>query len=118
MLVFVLASFLFARKAQPVLDWKTGILWASPDPCNDTSPFYKETFLIVRDDIVYHLAHSVLIGRKPNVTERGTVKFDMALGDFYLQDEDGRVFKLAVVKKELDPNAQEHLKSGKPPCQP
>ncbi|GEM_PF-3356727 len=41
-----------------------------------------------------------------------------AQGDFFLQDEDGRVFKLSVVKKELDPNAQERLKTGRRPCQP
>jgi hypothetical protein len=41
------------------------------------------------------------------------MRYAMALGDFYLQDENGRVFKLAVVKTELDPTARERLKSWK-----
>jgi len=107
-----------AKKTQPVLEWKTGILWELPDPCNETSPVWKETFLILGDDTLYHVARSSLVGRKPNVTEGQPVQYTIAQGDFYLQDDDGRVFKLAVVKKELDSNAQEQLKRGKRPCQP
>lgn len=107
-----------AKKAQPVLDWKIGILWEAPDPCNDTAPIWKDTFLILGDDTLYHVAKSNLSRHKPNISEGGTVMYTIAQGDFYLQDEDGRVFKLAVVKKEQDPNAQEQLKRGKKPCQP
>ena len=109
---------LSAKKAQPVLDWKTGILWESPDACSDGALVWKETFLILADDIKYHVAHSILVGRKPNVTEGSMVQYAIAQGSFYLQDEDGRVFKLVLVKKEQDPTAQELLKSGKQPCQP
>ena len=107
-----------AEKAQPVvLDWKTGVLWESPDACNTTSPIWKQTFLILADDTLYHVAHTP-IRRKPNVTEGKPVKYDIAQGDFYLQDEDGRVFKLSIVKTEEDPTAQQRLKSGKQQCQP
>lgn len=107
-----------AKKEQPVLEWKTGILWASPDLCNDDTPFYKETFLIVGDNLLYHVAHTA-IRHKPNVTELSTVKFARIQSDFYLQDEDGHVFKLSLVKKEpLDPASEERLKSRKRPCQP
>ena len=112
-------SVSFAKKAQPVLDWKTGILWQSPDPCNYYEGVLdKESFLIIGDDLVYHVSHNFLIGHRPNVTEREPVKYAMDRGYFYLQDEDGRVFKLSVVKKELDPKAQERLKNGQRPCQP
>jgi hypothetical protein len=107
-----------AKKAEPVLEWKTGIFWASPDLCNEISPFYKETFLIVGDNLLYHVAHTP-IRRKPNLTELTAVKFAMIQGDFYLQDDDGRVFKLSLVMKEpLDPASEERLKSRKRPCQP
>lgn len=109
---------LSAKKAQPVLDWKTGVLWAYPDPCYDFLTFDRESFLIISKDIVYHVSHRTPIRRKPNVTEGGTVKYSMPDADFYLQDEDGRVFKLSVVKKESIPNAQERLKNGEPPCRP
>ena len=107
-----------AKKAQPVLEWKTGFLWEVPDPCNETSPLWKDTFLILGDDTLYHVARSNLVRHKPNIREGSTVMYTIAEGDFYLQDEDGRVFKLAVVKKEQDPTAQEQLKRGKKPCQP
>ena len=107
-----------AKKAQPVLDWKTGILWQSPDPCNYyEGAFEKESFLIIGDDLVYHVSRG-FFGHKPNVTEREPVQYAIAGGYFYLQDEDGRVFKLSIVKKELDPKAQERLKNGQRPCQP
>jgi hypothetical protein len=115
--ILLAVSVSSAKKAQPVLNWKTGVLWESPDACNETSPIWKETFLILADDTLYHVAH-IPIRNKPNVTEGKPVKYDIAQGEFYLQDEDGRVFKLAVVKKELDPTAQERLTSGKHPCQP
>ena len=118
-LISVLAvAALSAKKAQPVLEWQTGFLWASPDPCNETSPFYKETLLIVSEDLLYHVAHTP-IRRHLNVTERGLVKFAMIQGDFFLQEDDGRVSKLSLVKKELlDPVARERLKNKKEPCQP
>ena len=111
-------SLLSAKKEQPVLDWKTGVLWEAPDPCNETSPIWKDTFLILGDDTLYHVAKSNLGRHKPNVSEGAKVMYTMAQGEFYLQDEDGRVFKLEVVKKEQDPTAQELLKKGKKPCQP
>lgn len=46
------------------------------------------------------------------------MQYALADGDFYLQDEDGRVFKLAIVKQEADLKAEERIKSGKQPCQP
>jgi len=55
-LVLLLASALAlpalsAKKAQPVLEWKSGILWASPDPCyDDEGVFSRESFLIVADE--------------------------------------------------------------------
>jgi hypothetical protein len=107
-----------AKKAQPVLEWKMGILWETPDPCNETSPIWKDTFLILGDDTLYHVAKSNLGRHKPNIREGDPVMYTIAEGDFYLQDEDGRVFKLAVVKKEQDATAQERLKRGKKPCQP
>jgi len=106
-----------ARKARPVLDWKTGVLWETPDACNETSPVYKETFLILADDTLYHVAF-IPIRRKPNVTERREIKYDIIQGDLYLQDDDGHVFKLSIVKKEQDPAARQLLNSGKMPCQP
>jgi hypothetical protein len=118
LLCFSAISLLSAKKEQPVLEWKNGILWEAPDGCNDASPIWNETFLILGDDTLYHLAHSTLIGRKPNVTEGAAVQYAVAQGEFYLQDDDGRVFKLSVVKKEVDPKAQQRLKSGKLPCQP
>ena len=105
-----------AKKATRSLDWKAGILWASPDPCNRSSGAASESFLIIGDDIVFHVSHRAPIGHKPNVTERGQVKYAMDRGDFYLQDEDGRVFKLSLLKKELDPDAQKRLRSGQRPC--
>lgn len=118
-LVGVLAvPVLSAKKAQTALEWKTGFLWESPDACIDTWSLYRETFLIVDDDTLYHVSHRPSISHKPNVMERSTVQYAIADGDFYLQDEDGRVFKLAVVKKEVDPKAQERIQSGKQPCQP
>ena len=116
-LLWLTVSVASAKKAQPVLEWRTGILWESPDACNETSPVWKDTYLIVDADILYHVAHLPL-RRKPNVTERSTVKYALAQGGFYLQDEDGRVFKLSVVKTEQDPNAPERLKRHKQPCQP
>ena len=107
-----------AKKAQTVLEWKTGVLWEAPDPCNETSPLWKDTFLILGDDTLYHVARSNFVRHKPNIREGSTVMYTIAEGEFYLQDEDGRVFKLAVVKKEQDPTAQEQLKRGKKPCQP
>ena len=107
-----------AKKAQTVLDWKTGVLWEMPDPCNETSPLWKDTFLILGDDTLYHVARSNFVRHKPNIHEGSAVTYTIAEGEFYLQDEDGRVFKLAVVKKEQDPTAQEQLKRGKKPCQP
>lgn len=118
LLAVILTAALSAKKAQPVLEWKDGILWASPDPCNDFSGFNKESFLIIGDDILYHVSRRTPLGRKPNVTEHSPVKYTMADGEFYLQDEDGRVFKLSVVKKELIPKAEERLKNGQPPCLP
>ena len=118
LLIVLAVSALFARKTQPVLDWKDGILWASPDPCYDFLTFNRESFLIIGDDVVYHVSRRTPIGRKPNVTEGSAVKYSMPDNDFYLQDDDGRVFKLTVVKKGSIPNAQERLKSGQPPCQP
>lgn len=111
-------SLASAKKAQTVLEWKTGVLWEAPDPCNETSPLWKDTFLILGDDTLYHVARSNFVRHKPNIREGSTVMYTIADGDFYLQDEDGRVFKLAVVKKEQDPTAQEQLKRGKKPCQP
>lgn len=111
-------SLASAKKAQPALEWKTGFLWESPDGCDDTIPVWKQTFLILAEDnTLYHVAHTP-IRHKPNVTERSMVLYALIQGDFYLQDDDGRVFKLAVVKKEQDPKAQELLKSGRQPCQP
>ena len=107
-----------AKKTQPVLEWKDGIFWESPDPCLDSWDLFKKTYLIIGDGVVYHVSHRPPIGHKPNLTERSPVKYTMADGDFYLQDEDGRVFKLAVLKKELDPKVDEKLKSGKAPCEP
>lgn len=113
------ASGLSAKKAPAVLEWKTGFVWESPDACIDTWGLNKETFLIIGDDdTLYHLSHSTLVSRKANVTERATVKYAIAGGEFYLQDESGRVFKLAIVKTEIDPNAAERLRNGKQPCQP
>ena len=109
---------LFARKAQPVLDWKTAVLWASPDPCYDFLGFSRGSFVILDEDIVYHVSHRTPIGHKPNVTEGSAVKYAMPESDFYLQDEDGRVFKLTVVKKESIPNALERLKNGQQLCRP
>jgi hypothetical protein len=77
----------------------------------------RESFLIIGGDIVYHQSHNIPIGHKPNITERGPVKYAIAQGDPYLQDEDGRVFKLSVVKKDLNPDAQQRLKNGQRPCQ-
>lgn len=110
-------STVAAKKSQTVLEWKTGVLWGPPDPCSDSWDLYKKSLLIVGDDLVYHVTRAP-IGRKANVTEGSAVKYTMADGDFYLQDEDGRVFKLTLVKKEPDPKAQERAKSGKRPCQP
>jgi len=107
-----------AKKAQPVvLNWKQGILWESPDACNETAPLWKETFLILADDTLYHLAHTPIL-RKPNVTEVKPVSYDVAQDGFYLMDDDGRVFKLSVVKTETDPTALEQFHRGKKPCQP
>ena len=119
LLLLVLAvPDLFAKKSQPVLEWKTGILWASPDPCLDSDIlFNRETYLIIADDVVYHVRLG-LMGHKPLVTERGAVKYATAQGDFFLQDDDGRVFKLSVMKKELDPGALDRMNNGKRPCQP
>ena len=111
-------SLASAKKAQTVLEWKTGVLWEVPDPCNETSPLWKDTFLILGDDTLFHVARSNFVRHKPNIREGSTVMYTIADGEFYLQDEDGRVFKLAVVKKEQDPTAQEQLKRGKKPCQP
>ena len=107
-----------AKKAQTALEWKTGFLWESPDACIDTWSLYRETFLIVGEDTLYHVSHRPPIVHKPNVTERSSVQYALADGDFYLQDEEGRVFKLAIVKQEMDSQAQERIKSGKLPCQP
>jgi len=121
--LFILAGVLTAltlsaKKAQIVLDWKPGILWETPDACNEKSPVWKETFIVLAEDnTVYHLAHTPL-RRKPNVTEGKPVRWDVEEGDFYLEDEDGRVFKMGIVKKEMDPNAAERFKNGKQPCQP
>ena len=118
LILILTAPSLFAKKSQPVLEWKTGILWASPDLCLDSDIlFNRETYLIIAEDIVYHVRLG-LISHKPLVTERGAVKYATAQGDFYLQDDDGRVFKLSVVKKELDPGALDRMNSGKRPCQP
>jgi hypothetical protein len=94
-----------------------GILWESPDACNTTSPVWKETFLVLDGDTLYHVAHTPLL-HKPNVTEGKPVRYDVAQGDFYLEDEDGKVFKLSIVKKEEDPTAQDRFKRGKQQCQP
>ena len=118
LIILLAGSASAAKKPQPALDWKPGILWESPNACDETSPVYMDTFLILGDDTIYHLAHNNLIGRKPNVTERSAIMYAIDQGRFYLQDADGRVFKLSVVKKELDPQAQERLKNGKQPCQP
>ena len=115
---FLGVSLASAKKAQTVLEWKAGVLWEVPDPCNETSPLWKDTFLILGDDTLYHVARSNFVRHKPNIREGNTVMYTIAEGDFYLQDEDGRVFKLAIVKKEQDPTAQEQLKRGKKPCQP
>ena len=119
LLVSVLAvSVLTAKKAQPViLDWKMGILWESPDACNETSPIWKATFLILADDTLYHVVYTPIL-HKPNVTERMSVRYVIANGDFYLEDQDGRIFKLSIVKNEQDPTAQERFKSGRQQCQP
>ena len=116
--ILLAVSVLSAKKTHPQLNWKTGILWESPDACIDNAVVWKETFLILSEDTLYHVAHSVVLSRKLNVTEGQPVKYAVAQGDFYLQDEDERVFKLAVLKKELDPAAREKFKSGKQPCQP
>lgn len=112
-------SGLSAKKAPTVLEWKTGFVWESPDACIDTWGLNKETFLIIGDDdTLYHVSRSTLVSRKANVTERATVKYAIANGEFYLQDEGGRVFKLSIVKTEVDLNAAERLRNGKQPCQP
>jgi hypothetical protein len=101
---FQCASASSTKKAQwlRLLDWKTGILWEAPNACDETSRIYKETFLILGDDIVYHVAHIAVL-HKPNITEGQSVRYTVALGGLYLQDENNRVFKLALVKSELDP---------------
>jgi hypothetical protein len=122
LLALALASILVApvvsaKKAPPVLEWRDGILWASPDPCLEYSGFNRQTFLIIGGDIVYHVSHNP-IRHKPNVTEHAVVKYAMAEGDFYLQDEDGRVSKLSVVSKETIPDAHRRFANGEPTCQP
>lgn len=118
LLVSILAvSALSAKKEQPVLDWKNGILWETPDACNEKSASWKATFLILADDTLYHVAYTAVL-HKPNVTEGNPVRWDIEQGDFFLEDEDGRVFKMAIVKKEVDPAAQARFKSGKLACQP
>jgi hypothetical protein len=116
---FLCASASSTKKTQwlRLLDWKTGILWESPNACDETSRIYKQTFLILGDDLIYHVAHIAVL-HKPNITEGQSVRYAVVLGDFYLQDESGRVFKLVLVKSELDPTAKERFKSGKRPCQP
>ncbi|MBZ5576336.1 MAG: hypothetical protein LAP40_07260 [Acidobacteriia bacterium] len=109
---------LSAKKSRTVLDWKTGYVWESPDACIDTWGLNRETFLIFGEDTLYHVSHRLLIGHKAGVMERSTVKYALAGGGFYLQDEAGRVFKLAVVKTEFDPNAMARINSGRQPCQP
>ena len=116
---FLCASASSSKRTQwfRLLDWKTGILWESPNACDETSRIYKQTFLILGDDIIYHVAHIAVL-HKPNITKGQSVRYAVALPDFYLQDENGRVFKLAVVKTEPDPTSRERLKSGERPCQP
>ena len=116
---FLCASASSTKKSEwlRLLDWKTGILWETPNACDETSRIYKQTFLILGDDIIYHVAHIAVL-HKPNIVEGQSVRYAVALGDFYLQDENGRVFKLAVVRAELDPTARDRLESGKRPCQP
>src|SRR5215471_8606417 len=107
-----------ARKAHPViLDWKPAILWELPDACNVTAPIWKATFLILADDTLYHVEHTPIL-RKPNVRERKPISYDIVEDGFYLKDDDGRVFKLSIVKTEVDPNALESFHKGKQPCQP
>ena len=110
-------SALSAKKTPIVLDWKTGILWELPDACNTTAPIWKETFLILADDTLYHVEHTPIL-RKPNVTEGKPVSYDIAQDGFYLKDDDGRVFKLSIVRTEIDPTAFARFHKGKQPCQP
>ena len=97
---FLCASASSTKKAQwlRLLDWN------------------KQTFLFLGDDIISHVARTA-VSHKPNITEGQSVRYALAVSDFYLQDENGRVFKFAVVKTELDPTARERLKSGIRPCQ-
>jgi hypothetical protein len=115
-LLLLAGSDFAARKEKPVFDWKTGVLWASTDPCIQNSGINRESFLIIGDDIVFHVSHGIRIRHKPNVTERGQVKYAMGRGDFYLEDEDGQVFKLNLLKKVLDPDAGKRFQSGERPC--
>jgi hypothetical protein len=115
-LILLGGANLVAKKERQVFDWKTGVLWAAPDPCFQNSGINRESFLIIGNDIVFHVSHGIRIRHKPNVTERGQIKYVMDRGDFYLQDEDGRVFKLNLLKKELDPDAGKRLQNGERPC--
>lgn len=71
LLVGVMAlPVLSAKKAQTALEWKTGFLWESPDACIDIWGVYRESFLIVGDDTLFHVSHRTPIRHKPNVKER------------------------------------------------
>jgi hypothetical protein len=39
--------------------------------------------------------------RRPSVTVNGPVKFALAKGDFYIQDEQGKEYKQVLAKKTL-----------------
>jgi hypothetical protein len=86
-------GFMVAKKDR---DWKTGTL----------EDLYVAIYTIKADGYRYEvyfdqttrqfMAHTV-----PNVTVHGPVRFAMEKGVFYLLDEDGREFRLSLVKKEL-----------------
>jgi len=62
------------------------------------------------------LAYTSLL-HKPKVTERKPVRYIISDQDFYMEDEDRKIFKLSV-KKEQNPTAAERFKSGNQQCQP
>jgi hypothetical protein len=103
---------LAAKKPTPQRDWKTGILLATPDP-GYSGPLPQNTFLIRDGDILFHVQLSNGWSlRKPDVTERGPVKYTMEDGVFYLLDEDGREYKVSVKKKELRPQDSDSVVSA------
>jgi hypothetical protein len=58
-------------------------------------------FRITGNGYAFIVACPVGWRRQPNVTSNGPIRYALEKGKFYLLDDDGREFKMAVIQKEL-----------------